>query len=201
MVRKPTPAIAAKQWAKEHPEFTGILYVDFFQPKGTGGRRGISRCQAVVYVNRGRAERSRSDRRNNAFNGVCDLCLTVYPAMVLCWSHVPDPNAGEPVNDRMMPGWVFHDRATLIACPECQERYNAVPTGSFYLPSPDPARITVRNHPLAFSGDNSAAGARIRIMEDTSLRYFTTQLTWSPKSEDTGYFPGASKPLLTNPNL
>jgi len=148
-----TPGQAAKKWAKEHPEFTGILLVISHTRKGRGGWGQTTRTNKF-FVRDGKSAQRRDAPGRQGFNGVCWACGQIYLKTVLRWAVGPDPQAGEPVPDDELwqsykgESFVYHEYAQLRACPKCVEEHNLTITFLGLGPvwaCPTWARI----HPLA----------------------------------------------------
>lgn len=72
----------AEQWAKEHPDFSGILGVRTMTARGRGGRFG---SKLTIYRYVCTAGRAAKERSYGMFNGICDVTRRVYLEPVLAW--------------------------------------------------------------------------------------------------------------------
>ena len=101
-----TPKQRAQAWAKEHPEFEGILGVCTRTARGKGGRLGTKSTKYDFVVSAGKATRLASEPRDKAtgrksgrFNGVCEVTGKVCHEFTLSWWHVKRPDFGETIDD------------------------------------------------------------------------------------------------------
>ena len=100
-----TPKQRAQAWAKEHPEFCGILGVRTRTAKGKYGRLGTKPTTYSFVVSEGKATRFTSEPRDKAtgrksgrFNGVCEVTGKVCHGFTLNWWHVKRPDFGEMID-------------------------------------------------------------------------------------------------------
>ena len=96
-----TPKQRAQAWAKEHPEFCGILGVCTRTARGKGGRLGTKSTKYDFVVSDGRATRMTSEprdkstgRKSGRFNGVCEVTGKVCHEFTLSWWHIKRPDFG-----------------------------------------------------------------------------------------------------------
>ncbi|MCL4295718.1 MAG: hypothetical protein KJ077_08325 [Anaerolineae bacterium] len=175
-----TPTEAAREWAKQNPNVTGLVEVLYLNPNGKGGRRGYSRKSTVCYVKEGKAAQTRgkrhtdpeTGRRTHTFNGYCHVCRQIFLEPALRTGHLPDPEAGQVApDDTPAPhviGGVRNQWAWLNACPACFERAGLVDNArgtmgsSWTTPPVDWARL----HP-AYWVNGSYAPAPLAIIDLT----------------------------------
>lgn len=100
-----TPKQRAQAWAKEHPEFCGILGDRTRTAKGKYGRLGTKPTTYSFVVSAGKARRFTSEPRDKAtgrksgrFNGVCEVTGKVCHGFTLNWWHVKRPDFGEMID-------------------------------------------------------------------------------------------------------
>ena len=124
--KKVTPIQTARTWAREHPDATGCIAVQYLVPKGRGGRRGMGIRRDHYLVEGGKAAKlvSRSiaqpeGGRIRSFNGYCYHCGGIFLKPVLRCCYVPNPHAGQPAKDGYRPGLVYADLGNVALCPNC----------------------------------------------------------------------------------
>lgn len=88
-----TPGVAAKQWAKEHPAFVGLLNVVSLTPAGKGGWMTKRKTTHFV-VSSGLASLVRWTR--SGCNGFCRVCGNPFHATILQQAYAPDPEGDTP---------------------------------------------------------------------------------------------------------
>lgn len=127
-----TPAQIARAWAQAHREFTGEINVASDTRKGKGGW-GAARRHNRFFAEGGRVAADRENHRAEprVWNGLCQVCGTVYLEQVLKRAWASDPQAGQPadipeaahIDLRHWPGWrkVIAADAHVAACPRCIE--------------------------------------------------------------------------------
>ena len=127
-----TPAQVARAWAKRNGEFVGEVIVSSTTSKGKGGWGRAGRTSRF-FVATGRVAADRENRRvqPRAWNGLCNVCGTLYLDQVLTWAWAADPRAGQPadipegkhIDLKHWPGWqkVIAADAYVAACPRCIE--------------------------------------------------------------------------------
>lgn len=100
-----TPKQKAKEWAKEHKEFVGILGVCTRTARGKGGRLGTKPTKYDFVVSNGNATRMTSEprdkitgKRSERFNGICEVTGQVCHDYKLKWWHVRRPDYGTPID-------------------------------------------------------------------------------------------------------
>ena len=127
--KKVTPIQTARTWAREHPDATGCIAVQYLVPKGRGGRRGMGLRRDNYLVEAGQAVKLVSHSiaqpeggRMRSFNGYCYYCGGIFLEPVLHCCYVPNPHAGQPAKDGYMPGLVYADLGNAVLCPDCAER-------------------------------------------------------------------------------
>jgi hypothetical protein len=168
MNQNPTPGKAARKWAKQYPGFTGILEVLSHTRKGRGGWKGLATRTNVFFVRDGKVRQRRDGRGHVGFNGVCEVCGQVYLDTVLAWAHGSDPRAGQPVPDaelwNMYKGEeaVYHDRATVRACPACVEVHGLEVRWMDRIASYEKPLVWVGDHPLRQQHDTPKETLDIR---------------------------------------
>ena len=124
--KKVTPIQTARTWAREHPDATGCIAVQYLVPKGRGGRRGMGIRRDHYLVEAGQAVKltSRTVRRPDGpslkeFNGYCYRCGALFLERVLRCCYVPNPRAGQLVANSYAPDVVYADLGSAALCPEC----------------------------------------------------------------------------------
>lgn len=131
--KKVTPIQVARRWAREHPDATGCIAVQYLVPKGRGGRRGMGTRRDHYLVEAGKAAKLVSRRMRlpeggqlRSFNGYCYNCGGIFLKPVLHCCYVPNPHAGQPAKDGYRPGLVYADLGNAVLCPACAEREGVV---------------------------------------------------------------------------
>ena len=131
--KKVTPIQTARTWAREHPDASGCIAVQYLVPKGRGGRRGmglrrdhylVEACQAVKVTSRNFA--LPEGGRLRSFNGYCYYCGGIFLKPVLHRCYVSNPYAGQPAKDGYMPGLVYADLGMAALCPDCAKEPSVV---------------------------------------------------------------------------
>jgi len=130
--KKVTPIQVARRWAREHPDATGCIAVQYLVPKGRGGRRGTGFRRDHYLVEAGQAAKlaSRTVPRPDGpalkeFNGYCYRCGSLFLEPVLRVCYVANPLAGELVANSYAPDVVYADLGSAALCPACAEEDGA----------------------------------------------------------------------------
>lgn len=87
-----TPKETARQWAKENPDFRGILGVEANTARGKGGRLGSKTTTYKFVVVNGMS--TRATAKAGYFNGTCYVTGETYLECVLRWFHLPVSDGG-----------------------------------------------------------------------------------------------------------
>lgn len=131
--KKVTPIQVARTWAREHPDATGCIAVQYLVPKGRGGRRGMGLRRDHYLVEAGKVAKliSRSiaqpeGGRQRSLNGYCYRCGGIFLEPVLRCCYVPSPLAGQPAKDAYAPGLVYADLGNAALCSNCAEHDGVV---------------------------------------------------------------------------
>jgi len=130
--KKVTPIQTARRWAREHPDATGCIAVQYLVPKGRGGRRGMGLRRDHYLVEAGKTVKFTTRRtmspdgnRLRSFNGYCYSCGSIFLEPVLRSCYIPNPWAGQPVKDDMLER-VHAPLGNAALCPECAHDLGAV---------------------------------------------------------------------------
>ena len=133
MTDKKTPIQVARRWARQHPDATGCIAVQYLTPKGRGGRRGLGLRRDHYLVEAGKAAKLISRRVNlpeggqlRSFNGYCYYCRAIFLEPVLRCCYVPNPHAGQPAKDGYTEGLVYTDLGNAALCPASAESEDVV---------------------------------------------------------------------------
>lgn len=133
MTPKITPIQIARRWAREHPDASGCIAVQYLVPKGRGGRRGMGLRRNHYLVENGKVAKLTSRRvalpeggRLRSGNGYCYHCGGIFLEPVLRCCYVPNPYAGQPAKDGYKEGLVYADLGNAALCPGCAEDPNVV---------------------------------------------------------------------------
>jgi hypothetical protein len=132
--KKQTPISAAKLWARQHPNARGIIAIEYLTPKGQDGRCGMTIRRDHYLVQGGQAAKLITRTVTNddgakvrVFNGYCYRCHTLHLAPILRARYLPNPQAGQPVENRFMPaGTVFAPLGQAALCPNCAENLDVL---------------------------------------------------------------------------
>lgn len=96
------PLAIARKWAKEHPEYTGILVVKAQTPRGRGGRLGTKTTHYEYVISEGKATRKTYITHRKPLRcGICDVTGQVHHKKVLSYYHLPHPQKGECPPDEL----------------------------------------------------------------------------------------------------
>lgn len=139
MDNKLTPGQAAKKWAKEHPDFEGVLAVESLTRKGRGGW-GITNKTTRFVVSGGRAAAIRDDRKAGTFNGVCHMCSKVFLKCELTIAYGRDDRDGQLIPEEELDaaepaGWMRRHYTLVYGrwanwghlCPGCIQANDLLP--------------------------------------------------------------------------
>lgn len=130
MANKSTPLAIARAFAREHPDFSGLVAIDTLAPKGRFGRLGLSNRTVRAWVKQGDAALAagRWTTLGSIYNGQCEICGTVYFDKQLRTLYAPDPDAGQSVERAWLPwGCTRAEIAPLAyvhACPPCADQHS-----------------------------------------------------------------------------
>jgi hypothetical protein len=143
---KPTPAKVAAAWAKDHPDFTGLLSVVSEAHRGRDGRLGWMERLNAFFVDHGRAAATRKICKKDGLyldhppsNGYCEICGRLYLEPCLVLAAMPEPLAGQEVPEAELPrmdrgtGMVYRydDHSVAMACPACIEAHGGRPDRTY----------------------------------------------------------------------
>ena len=128
MKRQFTLGEAASQWAKQHPDACSRIVVRRLVRKGQDGWNCTAKY-TVFFVRDGQAARAHTGHDDLTFNGICQVCGTVYLETVLRVAFAPDQEAGRPV-EKYSPLFeadhvprVVGKYGWLSACPGCVRKH------------------------------------------------------------------------------
>ena len=131
--KKVTPIQTARRWAREHPDATGCITIQYLVPKGRGGRRGMGLRRDHYLVEAGKAAKLISRRMRlpeggqlRSFNGYCYRCGGLFLEPVLRCCYVPNPRAGQPAKDGYPEDLVYADLGMAALCSNCAEHDGVV---------------------------------------------------------------------------
>lgn len=118
------PIEKARRWAKENPDYGGILVIVAQTGRGKRSRLGTKRTEYTYLISEGKAFRSMYSYRRRVGNGICDVTGKVHHKKDLAYYHMLHPQAGK----RPFPGEpVVYGSAWLYTSENIARQIGALP--------------------------------------------------------------------------